>query len=62
MLLPHGEPVLDHIFSQGIELDVHIMTLLHKITGENPVPKEHAGNVKEMRQDWQNWASQNHFL
>ena len=29
---------------------------LQSITGENPVPREHAGNLKEMTQDWLNWA------
>ncbi|HEY4330050.1 MAG TPA: hypothetical protein VGN88_09975 [Phycisphaerae bacterium] len=29
---------------------------LHSITGEQPVPKEHAGNVKAIAEDWINWA------
>lgn len=61
-LIAIGEPVVEFIFSEGVFLDYHLMTLLGKITGVNPVTHEHAGHVKEMSQDWKNWASQNHYL
>jgi hypothetical protein len=29
---------------------------LHVLTGANPVPREHAGYVKQMAQDWVSWG------
>ena len=61
-LLSIGEPVVTHVFRHEVELDIHLMTILGKITKENPVPKEQVGIVREMREYWLNWASQNNYL
>ena len=34
---------------------------LFAITGENPVPKEHAGRIKMIAQDWIQWAKENGY-
>ena len=31
------------------------------ITGEQPVPPEHAGNVEAMRQDWLRWGREHGY-
>jgi hypothetical protein len=61
-LLSIGEPVVTHVFRHNVELDIHLMTVLHAITKVNPVPNEHRGIVREMREYWLNWASQNNYL
>jgi hypothetical protein len=60
-LVEIGDDVVGHIFSHGVELDVHLMTLLHKITAQNPIPLEHAGIVPEMRKHWLSWATENNY-
>jgi hypothetical protein len=34
----------------------HWFWALREITGENPVPLEHAGHVAKMAQDWVEWG------
>ena len=34
---------------------------LFAITGANPVPKEHAGRIKMIAQDWIQWAKDNGY-
>src|SRR5438552_857445 len=35
---------------------------LRAITGENPVPPEHRGNIKAMTDDWLHWAGDEGLL
>jgi hypothetical protein len=53
-----GESVVHYIFQKSIPLSFNLMVLLKEITGFNPPP----ATLEEMRQDWLNWASQNHHL
>lgn len=61
-LVAEGEPVVEYVFRHNVELDVHLMTVLQRITQQNPVSPEHAGNMQKMQEDWKNWASQNNYL
>jgi len=39
----------------------HWFWALRAITGENPVPAGHAGNIKAMSEDWIEWGRQHHY-
>lgn len=38
--------------------DIGWFSVLRAITGENPVPKEHAGRIQLMSEDWLEWGKQ----
>lgn len=40
----------------------HLFYALFKITGENPVPLKHAGDLEKMTADWLNWGQKKGFL
>lgn len=40
----------------------HWFYALEKITGANPIQREHIGRVEEMKNDWINWATNNNYL
>ena len=53
-----GETALPFIFDEMRQRGGHWFWALRAITGENPVPPEHRGNVEAMTQDWLQWARQ----
>ena len=53
-----GETALPFILDEMRQRDGHWFWALRAITGENPVPPEHRGNVEAMTQDWLQWARQ----
>ena len=53
-----GETALPLIFDEMRRRGGHWFWALRAITGENPVPPEHRGNVEAMTQDWLQWARQ----
>ncbi len=40
----------------------HLFYALFKITGENPVPLQHAGDLEKMTADWLDWGRKKGFL
>jgi hypothetical protein len=53
-----GEPVVHYIFQKDVTLSFNLMVLLKELTGFDPPQAP----LETMRQDWLNWASQNHHL
>jgi hypothetical protein len=51
-----GRTALPFIFEELRQRGGHWFWALRAITGENPVPPEHRGNVEAMTQDWLRWA------
>ena len=51
-----GETALPFILDEMRQRGGHWFWALRAITGENPVPLEHRGNVEAMTQDWLQWA------
>ena len=51
-----GETALPLILDEMLQRGGHWFWALRAITGENPVPPEHRGNVEAMTQDWLQWA------
>ena len=51
-----GHEVLPLIFEQLESDPDHWFWALEAITGESPVPEEHAGDLERMRDDWLLWA------
>ncbi len=51
-----GRTALPFIFEELHQRGGHWFWALRAITGENPVPPQHRGNVEAMTQDWLRWA------
>jgi len=52
-----GPSALPFIFAELERKPDHWFWALRAITGEDPVPSEHRGNVAQMARDWLQWAS-----
>ena len=57
-----GEIVLPFILIKLQNDPQHLFFALHQITGENPVPYAHVGNLEKMTADWLNWGYQKGYL
>ena len=57
-----GPAVLPLILRELREAPDHWFWALACITGENPVPQEHAGALKAMTRDWLNWAKDKGYV
>ncbi|NCX95623.1 MAG: hypothetical protein EBX41_04300 [Chitinophagia bacterium] len=57
-----GSPVLPFILKDMEQTQNHWFFALQQITGENPVLKEHSGNIEEMINDWLNWANEKQIV
>ena len=60
-IVSHGYAALPHIFDALREKPDHWFIALHLITGHSPIKEEHRGRIKEMTQDWLEWADQNGY-
>jgi hypothetical protein len=56
-----GEPALAFIFSELREDIDHWFWALKAITRQDPVPEEHRGRMKIMREYWLAWASRHGY-
>lgn len=54
-----GRDVLPFIIEDLSKTQNHWFYALNKITGKNPIPENHAGNIELMTKDWLNWANEN---
>lgn len=54
-----GEAVVPLMVRDMMATETHWFFALATLTGENPVPAQHAGHIPSMVQDWQNWAVAN---
>lgn len=61
-IIEMGEEVLPLIFQSMIEESAHWFHALHMITGQSPVPPEHAGRVKLMERYWIDWAVEKGYI
>jgi hypothetical protein len=57
-----GDAVVPFILIKLQEDPQHLFYALYKITGENPVPKAHAGDLDSMTADWLDWGRQKGYL
>ena len=53
-----GPPVVPLLLRDLEQEPVHWFEALQTITGEDPVPREHWGNIPAMRADWLTWGRQ----
>src|SRR4051794_32568750 len=51
-----GLPVVPLILRDLEHEPAHWFEALQTVTGENPVPREHWGNIPAMQQDWITWG------
>ncbi len=61
-IIQMGEAAVPFILIKLLEDPQHLFYALYKITGENPVLKQHAGNLTDMTADWMNWGKQKGYL
>jgi hypothetical protein len=57
-----GEVVLPFILIKLQDNPQHLFFALYQITGENPVPYAHAGNLEKMTTDWLSWGYTKGYL
>ena len=57
-----GEPALPLIFGELRHEPDHWFWALGAITGENPVPDDHAGDLEAMADDWLSWGGAHGYL
>ena len=57
-----GEVVIPFILLKLLENPQHLFYALYQITGENPVPLAHAGNLQQMTLDWLSWGQTKGYL
>ena len=51
-----GEPVVSLLLEDLRREPAHWFEALQAITGENPVPGDHRGNIPAMQEDWLAWG------
>lgn len=61
-ILAMGKPALPLILADLRDNGGHWFLALRLISDENPVPPEHAGRIKQMREDWIEWGRQHGYL
>jgi hypothetical protein len=57
-----GPPVIPLLLRELEREPAHWFEALRAITGEDPVPREHWGDISAMRQDWLSWGRQHRYL
>ena len=60
-LISLGEPIIPLVLQKYNEKPNHWTYPLMQITGENPVPEEHHGNLEAMQKDWLAWGEKNGY-
>ena len=56
-----GEEVLPLLLKKLDETPIFWFWALEAITGINPIPKSHRGNIPKMVKDWIKWANANNL-
>lgn len=56
-----GKDVVPLLLRDMMQSSNHWFCALHKLTGANPVPKEHRGKIQLMIKDWLQWAKDNNI-
>ena len=57
-----GRDILPLIFHELRKDSDHWFWALSAIAGENPIPRQSAGKVREMKNAWLDWAKKNNFI
>lgn len=61
-IIDMGDSVIPFILIKLQYDPQHLFSALYQITGENPVPYAHAGDLKQMTADWLNWGQTKGYL
>lgn len=57
-----GKDVVPHMLREMRREPGLWFEALNAITGEQPIPKEHAGDIAEMTNDWLKWGEENGLI
>jgi 3-methyladenine DNA glycosylase AlkC len=55
-MIKMGDAVIPFMLMKLQKNPQHLFFALYQITGDNPVPYTHAGNLQLMTSDWLNWG------
>lgn len=64
-LLNMGDRILPYLFHYALTengFSWFIMSLFSELSGENPVPEEHAGLFSQQISDWLNWFATSKYI
>lgn len=61
-ILALGPPVVPLLLRDLEQEPAHWFEALQAITGEDPVPQAHGGNISAMRADWLAWGRQQKLI
>lgn len=61
-IITMGATVVPFILIKLQQEPQHLFFALFQITGENPVPIEHAGHLEKMTNDWLNWGIEKGYI
>lgn len=61
-IIAMGASVIPFILIKLQQDPQHLFVALYQITGENPVPLEHAGHLEKMTNDWLEWGSKKGYI
>jgi hypothetical protein len=61
-IMEMGEVALPFMLIKLQQDPQHPFYALYQITGENPVPYDHAGDLKKMTSDWLNWGCKKGYI
>lgn len=57
-----GNDILPLLLRDMLEYNTHWFFALKEISRENPIKKEHVGNVQEMTNDWLAWGKRMNYI
>lgn len=61
-ILALGEDIVPWLVEDQLNNHVHWFDALEAITGAQPVPEEHYGDIDAMAEDWRAWAMENGWV
>ena len=61
-IISMGDVVIPFILMKLQKNPQHLFFALYQITGDNPVPLSHAGNLDKMTADWLDWGFQKGYF
>ncbi len=61
-IIKMGEVVIPFILLKLQKDPHHLFYALYEITGENPIPFIHAGNLEKMTNDWLQWGQEKGYI
>ena len=62
LVIAMGEPAIPMALAELTSHPHHWYGILQQLTGAQPVPEDHAGQMAHVRQDWLDWGRENGYI